>query len=88
MMNVKKHEYTPISGRSASRYAMFKLCKRQYYYNYYMEYDKEIPFSHRLITKRGMLTSITAIYILNDKILSTILLCTTAAQNGVLFAYH
>ena len=40
---LKRFEYTSLLGWSASRYDMFKLCKRQYYYNYYAKYDKEFP---------------------------------------------
>ena len=38
---VRRFEYTPILGWSVSRFDTFKICKRQYYYQYYGYYDKE-----------------------------------------------
>lgn len=40
-MNIRKFEFTEILGWSHSRYAAFKTCKRQYYYNYYGKFDEE-----------------------------------------------
>lgn len=37
---IKRFNYTPILGWSVSRYDKFKLCRRQYYYEYYAKYDK------------------------------------------------
>jgi hypothetical protein len=34
-LRIKRFEYTDQLGWSFSRYQMFKLCKRQYYYHYY-----------------------------------------------------
>lgn len=36
---LKKFEFTPVLGWSVSRYDVFKLCKRKYYYTYYAKYD-------------------------------------------------
>ncbi len=38
---VRKFEFTDILGWSHSRYATFKTCKRQYFYNYYGKSDQE-----------------------------------------------
>lgn len=51
---IKKFKFTPILGWSTSRYEKFKLCKRQYFYEYYGKYDKEYP----TINKLKKLTSI------------------------------
>lgn len=40
---IKKFEYTPVLGWSVSRYETFKICKRQYFYNYYGRYDSQYP---------------------------------------------
>lgn len=40
---VRNFDYTQILGWSLSRYERFLLCKRQYYYEYYGDYDKEYP---------------------------------------------
>ncbi len=40
---IKEFDYTSILGWSVSRYDKFKLCKRQYYYEYYAKYDSEYP---------------------------------------------
>ncbi len=40
---IKKFDYTPILGWSVSRYDKFKLCKRQYFYEYYGKYDRVYP---------------------------------------------
>lgn len=38
-MVLKKFEYTDILGWSVSRYDVFQLCRRKYYYTYYAKYD-------------------------------------------------
>jgi CRISPR/Cas system-associated exonuclease Cas4 (RecB family) len=43
MSIIKKFPYTDILGWSLSRYDRFSNCKRQYFYDYYAKYDKEIP---------------------------------------------
>ncbi|MCL1971918.1 MAG: PD-(D/E)XK nuclease family protein [Endomicrobia bacterium] len=44
MNEIKKFPYTDILGWSVSRYDRFSNCKRQYYYDYYAKYDKDVPF--------------------------------------------
>jgi ATP-dependent helicase/DNAse subunit B len=44
MNNIKKFNYTDILGWSISRYDKFLNCKRQYFYDYYTKFDKEMPF--------------------------------------------
>jgi CRISPR/Cas system-associated exonuclease Cas4 (RecB family) len=53
---IKKFEYTPILGWSTSRYDMFLLCRRQYYYNYYGKHDP--LYSRQKIDELKKLTSI------------------------------
>ena len=43
MYDVKRFDFTPILGWSVSRYDVFQLCKRQYFYTYYGRYDTIIP---------------------------------------------
>ncbi len=40
---IKQFPYTPILGWSASRYDLFSICKRRYFFHYYAKYDKENP---------------------------------------------
>jgi len=40
---IKKFDYTAILGWSVSRYVRFKICKRQYYYEYYAKFDSIYP---------------------------------------------
>jgi hypothetical protein len=40
---IKKFDYTAILGWSVSRYDRFKICKRQYYYEYYAKFDSMYP---------------------------------------------
>lgn len=40
-MTLEKFPFTPILGWSISRYDLFSMCKRQYFYNYYTKYDNE-----------------------------------------------
>jgi hypothetical protein len=56
MYELKRFDFTPILGWSVSRFDLFNLCKRQYYYNYYAKYDKEFPRSK--IDKLKKMTSI------------------------------
>jgi CRISPR/Cas system-associated exonuclease Cas4 (RecB family) len=44
MNEIKKFPYTEILGWSVSRYDRFSNCKRQYFYDYYAKYDKDVPF--------------------------------------------
>lgn len=53
---VRKFDYTPLLGWSISRYDTFKLCKRQYYYQYYPKSDTE--FGPRKIYTLRDLTSV------------------------------
>lgn len=43
MKYIKIFNYTSILGWSASRYDRFSNCKRQYFYNYYAKFDKDVP---------------------------------------------
>lgn len=43
MAAIRKFEFTPVLGWSASRYDMFSVCKRRYYYTYYGQYDRTLP---------------------------------------------
>lgn len=40
---IKRFEFTSQLGWSVSRYDLFKICKRQYYYVYYSKYDPVYP---------------------------------------------
>jgi len=42
-MKIKRFDYTPILGWSASRYDVFSECKREYFYEYYGKYDPVHP---------------------------------------------
>ena len=42
-LKYKDFKFTKILGWSSSRYELFSKCKRQYYYNYYGRFSKEIP---------------------------------------------
>lgn len=50
---VRKFEFTPLLGWSISRYDTFKLCKRQYYYQYYAKHDPEYD-ARRINTLKAM----------------------------------
>ncbi|MCA6071767.1 MAG: PD-(D/E)XK nuclease family protein [Endomicrobium sp.] len=43
MNDIKKFKYTDILGWSVSRYDRFSNCKRQYFYDYYAKFNKDIP---------------------------------------------
>jgi hypothetical protein len=40
---VQQFPYTPILGWSLSRYDLFSLCKRKYFFHYYTKYDRDVP---------------------------------------------
>ncbi|MCJ7567051.1 MAG: PD-(D/E)XK nuclease family protein [Anaerolineales bacterium] len=42
-MELKRFDFTPILGWSMTRYDLFSICKRKYYYQYYAKYDPEFP---------------------------------------------
>jgi hypothetical protein len=56
MSRIKQFPFTPILGWSMSRYTVFSICKRKYYYQYYGKYDPEVPV--RLIQELKGLSSI------------------------------
>lgn len=39
---IKQFPFTPILGWSATRYDLFSLCKRKYFFQYYSKYDPEV----------------------------------------------
>lgn len=49
---IKQFPYTDILGWSVSRYDKFMMCRRQYYYDYYGKYDREIPRSKIMALKQ------------------------------------
>jgi hypothetical protein len=55
-MKLKRFEFTPILGWSASRYDIFSGCKREYFYEYYGKYDP--VHSRQKIDRLKYLTSI------------------------------
>ena len=52
---IKQFPYTPILGWSATRYDLFSLCKRKYFFQYYTKYDPDIPV-RRLNQFKGLVT--------------------------------
>ncbi|MEW6567018.1 MAG: PD-(D/E)XK nuclease family protein [Chloroflexota bacterium] len=40
---IEEFGYTPILGWSVTRYDVFSICKRRYFYQYYAKYDREFP---------------------------------------------
>ncbi len=40
---IKRFPFTEILGWSVSRFDTFSNCQRQYFYNYYPRYDREVP---------------------------------------------
>lgn len=39
----EKYPFTPILGWSATRYDVFSICKRRYFYHYYARFDRDHP---------------------------------------------
>ncbi|MGH2620590.1 MAG: PD-(D/E)XK nuclease family protein [Anaerolineales bacterium] len=56
MSPIKRFPFTPILGWSMSRYDMFSICKRKYYYHYYGKYDPQVPM--RLIQELKELSAV------------------------------
>jgi hypothetical protein len=56
MKEIKQFPYTPQLGWSVSRYEIFSICKRRYFYQYYGKYDPE--FMETTINKFKSLVSI------------------------------
>lgn len=52
MAKVKSFPYSDILGWSISRFDKFMSCKRQYFYDYYAKFDKEIPIEKLLFLKK------------------------------------
>jgi hypothetical protein len=50
---VRQFEYTPVLGWSISRYDTFKMCKRQYFYQYYARHDHEFD-TIKINTLKGL----------------------------------
>lgn len=43
MREIERFDFTPILGWSLSRYDVFSICKRRYFYQYYAKYDQDVP---------------------------------------------
>ena len=43
MAEIKSFPFTPILGWSATRYDLFSICKRKYFYHYYTKYEPDVP---------------------------------------------
>jgi hypothetical protein len=43
MPDIKQFPFSPILGWSNSRYEMFSICKRKYFYHYYNKFDSDLP---------------------------------------------
>ena len=56
MSPIKRFPFTAILGWSMSRYDMFSICKRKYFYHYYGKYDPEVPM--RLIQELKELSAV------------------------------
>ncbi len=56
MSAIKQFPFTPILGWSNSRYDLFSICKRRYFYHYYAKYDHE--FSTKDLLRYKNLVSI------------------------------
>jgi len=55
-LEYKKYDFSSILGWSISRYEVFDKCKRQYFYQYYSKYAKDVPLYK--IKKLRALTSV------------------------------
>jgi hypothetical protein len=43
MTDIKQFPFTPILGWSSTRYDVFSICRRRYFYQYYGKYDQDSP---------------------------------------------
>jgi hypothetical protein len=43
MTKIKQFPFTPILGWSSTRYDIFSICRRRYFYHYYGKYDQDHP---------------------------------------------
>ncbi len=55
MSDIKRFPFTSILGWSSTRYEVFSICKRRYFYQYYAKYDREFPV-RRIQTLRDLVT--------------------------------
>jgi len=53
---IRQYPYTPILGWSLSRYDLFSICRRRYFFQYYAKYDREVPI--RRLTRFKELTTV------------------------------
>ncbi|MDR2772685.1 MAG: PD-(D/E)XK nuclease family protein [Elusimicrobiota bacterium] len=51
-MDIKRFEFSKELGWSVSRYDRFLNCKRQYFYDYYAQFDREVPVEKILFLKK------------------------------------
>ncbi|MBI5555355.1 MAG: PD-(D/E)XK nuclease family protein [Elusimicrobia bacterium] len=66
--DIKRYDYSDILGWSVSRYDKFKLCQRQYYFDYYGKYDTEYPRSKISALKSMTSTALETGNIIHDTI--------------------
>lgn len=69
---VRKFEYTPVLGWSISRYDTFKICKRQYYYQYYGKFEPA-PVQRTLKTLKSLTSVPLEIGNITHEVIKTLL---------------
>lgn len=52
---IKRFPFTPILGWSATRYELFSICRRKYFFHYYAKYDPDVP-ARRLAQLKELVT--------------------------------
>lgn len=69
---IARFNFTPVLGWSASRYDKFRICKRQYYYDYYLKYDNDYP-EYRIRALKEMTSIPLSIGIITHKVIKVLL---------------
>jgi hypothetical protein len=72
MYRIKKFEYTPVLGWSLSRYDLFQICKRRYYYTYYAKHDNQYP-AERINSLKAMVSVPLAVGDITHEVIKTLI---------------
>lgn len=65
---IQEYPFTPILGWSLSRYDLFSICKRRYFFQYYAKYDREVP-----IRRLNRLKALTTVAMETGSIVHTVI---------------
>lgn len=90
MPDIKQFQFTPILGWSSTRYDLFSICRRRYFYHYYGKYDREFPI-RRIQEMKELVTAAleigSVVHLVIEQLLNRLKLTTQAIDLDRFYDY-